>query len=232
VRSRRSRLLCGISLQGEREGMLPKIPPELIDLYRPLSLREAFYLRIRWRLCPFQLVESHLPRQGKILDFGCGYGMLSNYLALRSLDRTVLGIDVNASRINIAIRSLKDRGNVHFRCGDVDELHLTPFDAVVMTDVLHHMDDASVRSLLIRVRECLGREGTLLILDVDIRPFWKFLITYAIDRFLNLGSPLHYRSSQRIRALLKEFLLPARKIIPAYQGLPLSDFIYLCQKEL
>jgi 2-polyprenyl-3-methyl-5-hydroxy-6-metoxy-1,4-benzoquinol methylase len=126
--------------------MLPKIPPELIDLYRPLSLREAFYLRTRWRLCPFQLVESHLPRQGKILDFGCGYGMLSNYLALRSLDRTVLGIDINASRINIAVRSLKDRRNVQFRCGDVDELRLTPFDAVVMTDVLHHMDDAmSVR---------------------------------------------------------------------------------------
>jgi 2-polyprenyl-3-methyl-5-hydroxy-6-metoxy-1,4-benzoquinol methylase len=211
--------------------MLPKIPLELIELYRPLSLWEAFYLRTRWRLCPFRLVESHLPRRGRILDFGCGYGMLSNYLALRSPDRTVLGIDLNGSRISVALRSVKDRENVQFRCGDMGELQLIHFNAVVMTDVLHHMDDVSVRSLLIKVRECLDREGTLLILDVDMRPLWKFLSTYAIDRFLNLGSPLYYRSSQRMRALLKDSFLPARKFIPANQGLPLSDLIYLCRKE-
>lgn len=212
--------------------MLPKVPPELIDLYRHSSLWEAFYLRTRWRLCPFQLIESHLPRRGKFLDFGCGYGMLSNYLALRSPDRTVLGIDRNASRIRVAIRSLKKRENVQFRCGDVSELQLTHFDAVVMTDVLHHMDDVNIRSLLMKVRECLDQEGILLILDVDMRPFWKFFVTFAIDRFLNLGSPLYYRSSQRMQALLKEFFLPAGNAIPAHRGLPLSDFMYVCRKEL
>ncbi len=117
------------------------------------------------------------------------------------------------------------------RCGDVRELQLIQFDAVVMTDVLHHMDDVNIRSLLIKVRACLDQEGTLLILDVDMRPFWKFLVTFAIDRFLNLGSPLYYRSSQRMQALLKEFFLPAWNVIPAHRGLPLSDFLYLCRKE-
>jgi 2-polyprenyl-3-methyl-5-hydroxy-6-metoxy-1,4-benzoquinol methylase len=212
--------------------MLPGDPPELIDLYRPSSLWEAFYLRTRWRLCPFPLVESHLPRRGKFLDFGCGYRMLSNYLALRSPSRTVLGIDSNASRIRVAIRSLKKRENVQFLCGDVRELRLNQFDTVVMTDVLYHMDDVNIRSLFIKVRECLDQEGTLLILDVDMRSFWKFLVTFATARFLNLGSPLYYRSSERMQALLKEFFLPARNVVPAHQGLPLSDFIYLCRKEL
>jgi 2-polyprenyl-6-hydroxyphenyl methylase/3-demethylubiquinone-9 3-methyltransferase len=211
--------------------MLPGIPPTLVDLYKPLSFWESFYLRTRWRLCPFQLVEAYIPKAGRILDFGCGYGMLSNYLALTSPDREVLGIDLNAGRIRAAIRSVKNRKNIEFRCGDVRELKLTSFSAVVMTDVLHHMDDRSVSLLLTRVRECLHREGTLLILDVDSRPLWKFLVTYAIDRFLNFGSPLYYRSRPRMQALLEASLLPAHAIVSADQGLPLSDVIYLCRKE-
>ena len=211
--------------------MLSRIPLQLLERYSPLSPWESFYLRTRWRLCPFEAVESHVPRKGRILDFGCGYGMLSNFLALKSLDRRVLGIDLNRDRIAVAERSSKGHPEVSFQLGDVRDFQGIPFDAVVMTDVLHHISDDKVRVLLQIIRSCLSDNGTLVVLDVDRSPLGKFLTTYLIDRLLNLTRSLHYRSRDLLMRLLGQSGLWVHQAIPADQGLPLSDVIYLCTKE-
>jgi 2-polyprenyl-3-methyl-5-hydroxy-6-metoxy-1,4-benzoquinol methylase len=211
--------------------MLSRIPLQLLDRYRPLSTWESFYLRTRWRLCPFEAVESHVPRKGRILDFGCGYGMLSNFLALKSPDRQVLGIDLNRARIEVARRSAKGHPEVCFQLGDVRDFQGIPFDAVVMTDVLHHIDDASVRALLRIIHVCLSDQGTLVVLDVDRSPIRKFYTTYLIDRFLNLNRSLHYRSRDLLMRLLDETGIRVHQALPADRGLPLSDVIYLCRKS-
>jgi len=211
--------------------MLAKIPSYILELYRPVSLWESFYLRTRWRLCPYELVESLLPEKGRILDFGCGYGMLTNLLASRSPLRSAFGIDLNKKRIHVAERSVRNRNNITFRCGDIKGLDVAQFDAVVMTDVLHHIDETNIKILLEKISSCLRSEGILAILDVDKTPFWKFCITYVIDKLLNLKTPLHYSGVRRIERLLEKFPLSIEKIIPADQGLPLSDIIYLCRKK-
>lgn len=210
--------------------MLSTIPSHLLELYEPLSLWESFYLSTRWRLCPFDLVESHLPESGRILDFGCGYGMLSNYLALKNPRRSVFGIDLNPNRISVAQRSLKDNGDIIFKCGDIDDLEMAPFDAVVMTDVLHHISDSNIRLLMQKMRTLLKSDGSLVILDVDKSPLWKFFMTYTIDRLLNLNRSLHYRSASAMGFLLEELSFAIEKTIPADRGLPLADILYLCKK--
>lgn len=212
--------------------MLPRIPEPLLDVYRPLSPWESFYLRTRWRLCPFELLESALPRKGRILDFGCGYGLLTNLLALRSPHRDLVGIDLNKDRIGVAARSVANRRNVRFHLGDVETLDPEPFDAVVMTDVLHHIDDVHVEILLKKVRQCLQKEGTLAILDVDRRPFWKFCVTYSIDALLNPTRRLWYRSVPRLQNLLRASALRLERVIPVDKDLPLADVLLLCRKDL
>jgi 2-polyprenyl-3-methyl-5-hydroxy-6-metoxy-1,4-benzoquinol methylase len=211
--------------------VLPRIPFELLERYHPLSAWESFYLRTRWRLCPFETVESHVPRKGRILDFGCGYGMLSNFLALRSPDRRVLGIDLNQSRIEVAMRSSRGRPEVSFQLGDVRDFQGIPFDAVVMTDVLHHIDDDKVRVLLRIIRSCLSENGTFVVLDVDRSPLMKFYATYLIDRLLNLSRSLHYRSRDLLIRLLGRSGFEVHRVVPADRDLPLSDVIYLCGKS-
>ncbi len=209
--------------------MLPKIPHSVLALYRPLSFEECFYLRTRWRLCPYDRVEALLPRASRILDFGCGYGMLANLAALKDPSRYVVGVDFNPHRLRVARRSIKSRGNIRFFHGSLDDIGGGPYDAVVMTDVLHHIDDAGVKALLDRMKSSLSPGGYLVILDVDKKPFWKFFITYLIDRFLNLTSPLHYRSRQEMGNLLGPAPLSIESIIPVHQGLPLADIIFLCR---
>lgn len=211
--------------------MLPKIPPYLLELYKPLSKWESFYLRTRWRLCPYELVESRLPKRGKILDLGCGYGLLANLIALKSPVRSVVGIDLNEKRVCVAKRSAKNRNNITFSCGCVENLEMAQYDAVVMTDVLHHLDNTKVKTILEKISYGLGSYGALAVLDVNKRPFWKFCITYMIDRLLNPKSRLYYRSVSEMLHLLHAFPLAVERIIPAHKDLPLSDIMYLCRKE-
>jgi SAM-dependent methyltransferase len=210
--------------------MLSRIPLQLLDRYRPLSTWESFYLRTRWRLRPFEAVESHVPRKGRILDFGCGYGMLSNFLVLKSPDRQVLGIDLNRARVEVAKRSSKGHHEISFQLGDVPDFQGVPFDAVVMTDVLHHIDDANVRVLLRIIRSCLSDHGTLVVLDMDRSPIRKFYTTYLIDRLLNLHWSLHYRSRDLLMRLLGEMGFCVHRDLSADRGSPLSDVIDHCKK--
>jgi 2-polyprenyl-3-methyl-5-hydroxy-6-metoxy-1,4-benzoquinol methylase len=210
--------------------VLRTIPNSIFNLYKPASLWESFYLKTRWRLCPFELIESCMPSKGRILDFGCGYGMLSNLLAERSTERTVVGIDLNPKRMDVARRSVSNRKNIHFHLGDVGSLDFSPFDAAVMTDVLHHIRDDQVEILLGKVCRCLNEDGLLAILDVDRTPFWKFCVTYCIDSLLNPKDRLWYRPVRRIQEILNTAGLHAEKIIRADQGLPLADVLLLCRK--
>lgn len=211
--------------------MLRSIPPSVLDLYRPLSRWESFYLRTRWRLCPFELIESCIPRKGRILDFGCGYGMLGNFLAVKSPARTVVGVDLNPDRVAVAQRTVGARKNVRFHLGDVESLATSPFDGAVMTDVLHHIEDRGVEILLRKVCTCIGESGLLAVLDVDRRPFWKFCTTYAIDSLLNPTDRLHYRPVRRIEEMLENSGMQVERVIPADGGLPLADVLLLCRKK-
>ncbi len=211
--------------------MPPRISSALLDLYKPITLRESLYLRTRWRLCPYEKVESYIPNSGKILDFGCGYGILSNFLALNQSDRDVLGMDLNRKRIDVAKRSIKGRKNISFRCIPFGGLKLSTFDAVVMTDVLHHIDENEINSILRSVWQCLRPGGKLVILDVDRRPILKFLITYLIDRMLNPNTGLYYRSVESMQHFIAQFPFRIERMVPSHKGLPLSDIIYVCSKE-
>jgi hypothetical protein len=107
---------------------------------------------------------------------------------------------------------------------------LCPFDAEVMTDVLHHIDDANVRVLLRIIRSCLSDHATLMVLDVDRSPFHKFYTTRLVDRILNLSRSLHYRSRDLLIRLVGQTGIQVHHALPADRSLPLSDVIYLCEK--
>lgn len=81
----------------------------------------------------------------RILDAGCGAGILSMELAARGAD--VVGTDLSARMIAHAAHRADDmlaqagarlRGSVRFVAGDMLDPHLGSFDAVVAMDVLIH----------------------------------------------------------------------------------------------
>lgn len=81
---------------------------------------------------------SQVPRQSKILDVGCGTGLLLSWLAAQK-DIVPIGIDSSITQIAIARSRLPE---IEILCGDgLDYLRQNPatFAGIFCTDVLEHI---------------------------------------------------------------------------------------------
>jgi 2-polyprenyl-3-methyl-5-hydroxy-6-metoxy-1,4-benzoquinol methylase len=91
---------------------------------------------------------------GKILDYGCGIGLLSRALASRFGDAVVHGFDPSPGSFAAVPAELRARG-----CFSTDPSKLDrDYDVVVLANVMHHVPvrerSALIRSLRDRVAPC------------------------------------------------------------------------------
>jgi SAM-dependent methyltransferase len=116
------------------------------DLYRagdydPFSLAYPGYTTIR-RFA--DLVEPNLPKEGLVLDLGCGPGEITCELAGRRPDLYFLGIDHSAAAMAKADANIRRRGltNVRFECADIEE-YVPPgqIELATLFDSFHHLTD-------------------------------------------------------------------------------------------
>src|SRR5205085_5702990 len=99
ARGGRPRRLPAGDVPGSRTAMKAQIPDDLAALYASASTRVRSHAALRWRTCPFEPVVERVPESGRILDVGCGHGLLAARLAMTSPRRRVLGIDVATDKI-------------------------------------------------------------------------------------------------------------------------------------
>jgi len=212
--------------------MINAISKELCTLYSNMGVWVALYIRLRWRLCPFQLIEKQIPLKGTVIDIGCGYGLLSNLLALRSEDRHVIGVDLSPRRIKIAQKTVNGRRNIKFYLSDITKLKVWRggCNAVVASDFLHHISYESQEELLRSCYQTLPKGGLLIIQDVDTEPCWKYYSASVIDAVLNPGMQICFRSRTEFLKLLRRigFRVETKSV---HKGLPLSDILYICRKD-
>ena len=182
---------------------------EVLALYGPLS--PAFKLRflIRWKHGnPFERLEEHVPRAGRIVDVGCGSGYFANLLALRSSRREILGVDIDERQIQRAQSSISQRERIRFEVRDLMSKPLPPCDAVVTIDVLHHMTFEQQDHILRVCHQALVNGGVLLVLDVDVKPKWKYFYNYLFDSMtgffgITQGAALNYQGTAEMTQRLR-----------------------------
>ncbi|MGS4885088.1 magnesium protoporphyrin IX methyltransferase [Roseibium sp. MB-4] len=96
----------------------------------------------------------------RILDAGCGSGVLSMELVARGAD--VVGIDLSAQMVSFARQRAAEQmsrlnghphGTVTFKSGDMLDPHLGQFDAVVAMDVLIHYAPEDAKKVLEKFAE-------------------------------------------------------------------------------
>lgn len=125
-------------------------------------LYSKFYLKIRPKLLNLDLYEKLLP-SGRIVDVGCGYGVLANYLAKARPDCEVIGIDQDPERVKVA----RQGSCAKFMCFDARIWAIPPCNGITMTDFLHHLPLAEHEPTIRRAFNSLSPGGVLLISDVD-----------------------------------------------------------------
>lgn len=117
----------------------------------------------------------------RLVDLGCGQGVLAALLAAGKIDVRFTGIDFMARDIERARHACPD---ARFIAGDIRTTGFGAADAVVILDVLHYIDYEAQAEVLQRVRAALERGGVLLLRVADESPSLRFRITVAIDRLV------------------------------------------------
>ncbi len=208
---------------------IEKDSQKVIKLYSKLGKNIGLYAKLRWKLCPYEAIEKHVPLKGKVIDIGCGYGLFTHLLFLKSFHRNVIGIDWSVKRIEIAQKTVQNRSNIQFYNQNIGDIKLDKFQSIVMIDVLHHLPIQVQQSLLLKSFKGLNDKGRLIILDVDKVPRWKYLCAKTIDRLLNISKPLYYHSSKELSDMLTNIGFKV-KTIAMNKGIPLADVLFICDK--
>jgi SAM-dependent methyltransferase len=169
-------------------------------IVRQLPFIERSYAFVRFSILRPKLLsvmDLLLPEQGAILDVGCGFGLFAAYFGQTHPRRTIVGVDPNARRVDIARNVARALGleRHEFRVGDIRDAHLTgPFAAAYVLDVMHHIPAHDQRAVLSRMRDLLQPGGVLVVKDITTEPRWGLLFTEALDRLMvGMHEPLAYR---------------------------------------
>jgi 2-polyprenyl-3-methyl-5-hydroxy-6-metoxy-1,4-benzoquinol methylase len=147
-----------------------------LDAFRDLPWRERLHVRGRWASCPVEEVEREVPRAGRVLEVGCGHGLVAIHLALSATARRVTGSDIDNRKIEHAQRAaltVPADGRpefVHRADGSIPD---GPWDAIVIVDVLYLLPPDGELALLDACVAQLAPGGTFVVKEADVAPRWK-----------------------------------------------------------
>ena len=197
------------------------------------------------------LQRGLIPDNARILDLGCGQGLLAAFLlaadALRGncnwpddwapapRPKHLRGIELMPRDIERARSALHDRAdfiqgnicNTDFGCANVD--------AVVILDVLHYVDHAAQENILRRVRTALSDRGVLLLRVGDAAAGLPFRISNWVDHVVTwvrghrLGT-LYCRPVTQWTALLEGLGFDVQEL-PMSQGTPFANVLLVARRR-
>lgn len=109
-----------------------------------------------------EIIAAHVvgPR---VLDIGCGYGSLVDFLTEQGFD--AVGVDNDAPFIETGLKLFP---GADLRVGDGESLRFPEgsFDTVIFKDVMHHVyRESEIAQVLREVRHVLKDRGRLIVLD-------------------------------------------------------------------
>ncbi len=146
----------------------------VVGLYRGAPLTDRVHVAVRWATCPFPAVAAQLPGTGRILEVGCGHGVLSLYLALTSPDRQVVGVDVDEDKLAVARTAAGAEGlAATFEVVAGAELPAGPWAGIAIVDVLYLLSADHQRKLLRSCADLLVPGGVLAVKEMALVPRWK-----------------------------------------------------------
>lgn len=111
--------------------------------------------------------EKLLPKSGKVIDIGCGYGFMAHILAWTSGEREVIGIDHDEDKIRVAQQTPTITPNLRFEVRNALEYELPVADVFTLMDVLHYLPETAQRTLILKCLNSLSDGGLLMIRDAD-----------------------------------------------------------------
>ncbi|WP_029000783.1 class I SAM-dependent methyltransferase [Azohydromonas australica] len=192
------------------------------------------------------LERGDLPPRARVLDIGCGQGLLASLLAAIDAAHArgawpanwpaapagtcYTGIELmprDVARAQAALGRLPTAPR--FVCGDMCSAELPGSDVVVILDVLHYVDHAAQQAVLERVRDALLPHGRLLLRVGDASSRRGFAVSQWVDRAVTMVRghrmpPTWGRPLSEWIALLQRLGFSVQPV-PMSQGTPFANVL-------
>ena len=157
----------------------------------------------------FASLDSVVPRQGFVLDLGCGYGMATHWLSCFTDGRSFLGVDYDEDKIRVAQRTAPEHPRIKFESGDILNSDYPACDVVLLLDVLHYWTPEKQQLILNKARQALRPGGRLILRDgarsetaehQRIHRWEKFATRTGMNR---TKEGLHFQTQAELEAMLQ-----------------------------
>jgi len=142
-------------------------------------------------------IAPYLSKSDKVLDFGCGPGTFSIRTAMHC--KSVTGVDISAEFVAEGNRAFSELG-----ISNAKSIHIVPdelpfddktFDAIIMVDVIHHLD--KIEKSLDEAFRVVKSGGKVIIFEPNkLNPLiWLVHLVDPNERgLLSLGTPWKYHA--------------------------------------
>lgn len=173
--------------------------------YAAAPRSERLHVAARLRSCPMAELADATPASGRVLDFGCGHGAVSLYLAITSPAREITGMDIDGDKLAHA-RAAADSAGLPIRFEQVPPMFRPAgeWDAIAIVDVLYLLGEDAALEVVDAAAGALSSHGVLLIKEIDVRPRWKYWLAsgqeLASTKLLRIteGGGVHFVPPKRI----------------------------------
>jgi 2-polyprenyl-3-methyl-5-hydroxy-6-metoxy-1,4-benzoquinol methylase len=149
---------------------------DIAPYYASLSRSERFYARFRYLSAPLERVAALVPPEARsLMEIGCSAGVFANIVKVHRPDMDVTGVDVDARKIAVAVKTVQGRRGLSFVAADAFGWleSQRSADVIAIVDVLYLFKPELQDEFIRRIAGYLQPGGTLIIKEMTDRPAWK-----------------------------------------------------------
>ncbi len=111
----------------------------------------------------YQMFHDLLPKEGRLLDVGCGYGFLSYMLYFAAPQREITAIDYDEEKIRTANLCFDNCANTKFYFANALDHAFEKYDGIILSDMLHYLQPPEQIQLVEKCMRHLQPNGTIII---------------------------------------------------------------------
>lgn len=176
---------------------------EVADFYdkfwADLDQKNLSGINSRHRYILRNLKKAGLKRNSRVLEIGCGLGMLTGFIASAIPAGMIRGVDISPESIEYAKNKYASRKNISFEVNDMTSFDSKEvFDFVVFPDVLEHIPIEAHFNIFKTIRQLIHDESIVLV-NIPNPPALEYLHIHQPEALQIIDQPLH--TDQLLKAI-------------------------------